>query len=97
MPPASRKRGGRLLYWATMENLPNPLATPELPARAIEGARSSYATGRPSQKQQSYGALVSIVIIVAIIIVGAFYVWGKRLSQDQQIVPSPSADGQISQ
>lgn len=38
----------------------------------------------PSTKQQSWGALISIVIIVLMIIVGAFYAWGKRIAQNQQ-------------
>ena len=35
----------------------------------------------PSTKQQSWGAVISIIIIVLMIIIGAFYVWGKRISQ----------------
>jgi len=38
----------------------------------------------PSTKQQSWGALISIVIIVLMIIVGAFYAWGERIAQNQQ-------------
>ena len=37
--------------------------------------------GVPSQKAQSWGALISIVVIVLMIIIGAFYAWGKRISQ----------------
>ena len=37
----------------------------------------------PSPKQQSWGAVISIIIIVLMIIIGAFYSWGKRISQDQ--------------
>ena len=42
----------------------------------------------PSPKQQSWGALISIVIIVLMIIIGAFYAWGKRVAQNQ---PYPAA------
>jgi NADH:ubiquinone oxidoreductase subunit 3 (subunit A) len=38
--------------------------------------------GTPSPKAQSWGALISIVIIVLMIIIGAFYAWGKRVSQN---------------
>ncbi|MDO8408215.1 MAG: hypothetical protein Q7S95_03210 [bacterium] len=38
----------------------------------------------PSTKQQSWGALISIVVIVLMIVVGAFYAWGKRIAQNQQ-------------
>jgi len=35
----------------------------------------------PSPKAQSWGAVISIVIILIMIIVGAFYTWGKRISE----------------
>jgi len=36
----------------------------------------------PTQKQQSWGVVISIVIIVLMIVIGAFYAWGKRISQN---------------
>ncbi|MHB1163274.1 MAG: hypothetical protein ACYCZZ_01975 [Minisyncoccota bacterium] len=42
--------------------------------------------GTPSPKQQSWGVLISIVVIVLMIVTGAFYAWGKRVAQDSQIV-----------
>ena len=39
--------------------------------------------GMPSSKQQQWGVLISIVIIVLMVIVGAFYAWGQRLAQNQ--------------
>jgi hypothetical protein len=53
----------------------------------MEGEKES-ALGVPSAAQQSWGTLVSIIVIVLMIIVGAFYAWGNRIAQDQQIVPS---------
>jgi hypothetical protein len=41
--------------------------------------------GTPSPKAQSWGALISIVIIVLMIVVGAFYAWGKRIAEEQAI------------
>lgn len=38
--------------------------------------------GTPSPQQQSWGTLISIVIIMLMIIIGAFYAWGKRVSQN---------------
>jgi hypothetical protein len=35
----------------------------------------------PSVERQSWGAVISIIIIVLMIVVGAFYAWGKRLSE----------------
>lgn len=47
--------------------------------------------GVPSQKQQQWGALISIIVIVLMIIIGAFYAWGKRVAQENAlIVPSTS-------
>ncbi|MDE1919794.1 MAG: hypothetical protein KGH56_03865, partial [Patescibacteria group bacterium] len=37
--------------------------------------------GVPSPKAQSWGALISIVVIVLMVIIGAFYAWGKRISE----------------
>jgi hypothetical protein len=39
--------------------------------------------GMPSQKAQSWGAVISIIVIVLMIVVGAFYAWGKRVAKDQ--------------
>ncbi len=41
--------------------------------------------GTPSQKAQSWGVLISIVIIVLMIIVGAFYSWGKRIAEERAL------------
>lgn len=38
----------------------------------------------PSAKQQSWGVVISIVIIVCMIVVGAFYSWGKRIAEENQ-------------
>lgn len=48
--------------------------------------------GIPSQKQQSWGAVLSIIVIVLMIIIGAFYAWGKRISQGvAPVVPIDSS------
>ena len=39
----------------------------------------------------SYGAIISIVLILAIVVVGAFYVWGKRIEQNGQVITLPDA------
>ncbi|HUY05318.1 MAG TPA: hypothetical protein VMV62_01200 [Candidatus Paceibacterota bacterium] len=51
--------------------------------------REESLPGVPSPKQQQWGVLVSIIIIVMMIIVGAFYAWGKRIAQEQQY-PAPT-------
>jgi hypothetical protein len=35
----------------------------------------------PSPKAQSWGAVISIIVIVLMIIIGAFYAWGQRIAQ----------------
>lgn len=36
---------------------------------------------RPSPRRQSWGTALAIVIIVVMVIVGAFYAWGKRVAE----------------
>lgn len=38
-------------------------------------------SGTPSPKAQSWGAFISIIVIVLMIVSGAFYSWGKRVSE----------------
>ena len=47
--------------------------------------------GVPSQKAQSWGVVISIVIIVLMIIIGAFYAWGKRIAQEDALVMPTTA------
>lgn len=47
----------------------------------------------PSRKAQSWGALISIVIIVLMVVGGAFYTWGKRISETHNI-PLPVVENQ---
>jgi len=54
-----------------MENTPSPILPP----------------GTPSPQAQQWGAVISIVIIVLMILIGAFYSWGKRIAQDGVIPP----------
>ncbi len=76
-----------------MENLPSALHEdePRLPASASPVRAPAPPQGfppmsvpLPTRKQQSYGALISIILIVLMIIVGAFYAWGKRIAEQQQ-------------
>lgn len=46
----------------------------------------SLPPGTPSPKQQQWGAVISIVIIVLMIIIGAFYSWGKRIAEENAII-----------
>lgn len=46
----------------------------------------------PSQRAQSWGTVVSIVIIVLMIIIGAFYVWGKRIAENEVVFPTATGE-----
>jgi len=48
--------------------------------------------GVPSQKQQSWGVVISIVIIVLMIVIGAFYAWGQRIAQEKALLTPPVAE-----
>ncbi|MFA6503012.1 MAG: hypothetical protein WCT45_02010 [Candidatus Paceibacterota bacterium] len=46
--------------------------------------------GIPSPKQQQWGVLISIVVIVLMVTIGAFYAWGKRIAEENNIL-APAA------
>lgn len=48
---------------------------------------SAEAPAAEQKRNASYGALISIVIILLIVIVGAFYAWGSRIASER--IPSP--------
>jgi hypothetical protein len=37
----------------------------------------------PVQEKRSIGPIVGIIVIIAVLIVGAFYVWGGKLSSSE--------------
>ena len=41
--------------------------------------------GIPSKKQQSWGVLISIVVILAMVTIGAFYAWGNRIAEQNAL------------
>ncbi len=41
--------------------------------------------GVPSPQAQSWGVVISIVIIVLMIVIGAFYAWGKRIAEEKAL------------
>ena len=45
----------------------------------------------PTKKNASYGALLSIILILAIIIVGAFYVYQQRVQKASTPIVLPTA------
>ncbi len=49
---------------------PSPVLSPAVPAV-------------PSHARQSWGVVISIVVIVLMIVIGAFYAWGQRIAEQQ--------------
>ena len=50
--------------------------------------------GVPSPKAQSWGTLISIVIIVLMVVIGAFYAWGNRIAQNTVFEASATTTAQ---
>ncbi len=47
--------------------------------------------GTPSPKAQSWGVVISIIIIVLMIVIGAFYSWGKRIAEENALLAPPTS------
>lgn len=47
------------------------------------GAPVAEPTPAETAKQTAYGPLLGIVLIVVVLVLGAFYVWGERIEMDQ--------------
>lgn len=46
-----------------------------------------------AQKAPAYGSLLGIILIVAVLVIGAFYVWNERLDMNQPVVPEDGVRG----
>ena len=47
----------------------------------------------PTKTQQSYGAILSVIIIMLMILVGAFYAWGERIQETTNLQNAANAAG----
>jgi uncharacterized protein YxeA len=45
-------------------------------------------------EQQSWGTIISIIIIVAMIVVGALYSWGKRIAEQNALIEQAESQTQ---
>lgn len=45
-------------------------------------------------EQQSFGTIFALVVIIAMIVVGALYAWGKRIAEQQAIEAEAAAKNQ---
>jgi hypothetical protein len=48
----------------------------------LESAPLSATTPALPPKKKSWGALISLVLILALIIIGALYTWGARIEKE---------------
>lgn len=58
------------------------------PEKLLPVGESAPVIGMPSPKQQQWGVVVSIVIIVLMVIIGAFYAWGERIAENKTFTGS---------
>lgn len=42
-------------------------------------------------KQQSFSTIVSIIIILLMVVLGAFYTWGKKIAEERALVQQLTA------
>lgn len=71
----------------------DPTITPAPAAEAAQAPAPAAAAEEGAKKGAAYGTILGIVLIVGVLVVGAFYVWGERLQQDQAPVPANDATG----
>ena len=72
-----------------MENAP---LLPPLNASQSDasGEQAKPVLALPSPKAQSWGAIISIIVIVLMIIIGAFYAWGARIAEQNDLLAPTS-------
>lgn len=63
--------------------------SPESKAAAID-ARIPVIDPAPAEASRngSAGSVIAILLIVVLLVIGAFYVWGQRLSERSEQVPA---------
>jgi hypothetical protein len=61
------------------------LNAPQGGASGEHSTQGNVLAKMPTRKQQSWGAVISIVIIILMIVIGAFYAWGERVSKEQPL------------
>ncbi len=60
------------------------------PEKLLPPGEPAPQMGVPSQKQQSWGVVISIILIVLMIVIGAFYSWGKRIAEEKALTTPPT-------
>jgi len=65
----------------TPDLVPHTPAEPPKPPVPEHPTAFGKASQPRSAKQQSWGTAIAIIIIVVMVVVGAFYAWGKRVAE----------------
>lgn len=58
----------------------------------METEPTTAQPGVPSQKAQSWGVVISIVVIVLMVVIGAFYAWGERVAQNKALLEAAATE-----
>ena len=66
----------------SVPSMPAPADTSIPPIAAIPPVIPS--TPAP-KKSGSWGTVIAIVLILAVVVVGAFYAWGKRIAETERV------------
>ena len=45
-------------------------------------------------EQQSWGTMIALVIIIVMVVVGAFYAWGKKIAEERSLIPQTGTSTQ---
>jgi hypothetical protein len=51
----------------------------------MDDTKTSPSQNQTVHKNASWGAVISIVIILAMVIIGAFYAWGQRIAEEHAV------------
>ena len=58
---------------------------------------TNFAPAMPPKKRGGMGPLIGIFIIVVLLLVGALYFWGQKLSQQETVAPTEQVEDQAPQ
>ncbi|KND50057.1 MAG: hypothetical protein AB203_03650 [Parcubacteria bacterium C7867-008] len=78
--------GASFLY---MEDTTNPTPV-TIEAPVMPAASTAAAAPEMKKTNKSWGALIVIFLILAVVVIGAFYAWGERVAQQADALPVPT-------
>lgn len=65
----------------------------DVPVTETPAAEPVATPAEDAKKGTAYGSVLGIILIVAILVIGAFYVWGERLEKTQPEMPQEGVRG----